>query len=61
MKKQHKDLDNNTLAGRGFKRKITFQQQKDISRVKNNTKNRERKIIWFDPPYSPNVSTNISK
>ena len=38
-----------------------FQQQKDISTVMDNTKNRKRTVIWFNPPYSLNVSTNIDK
>ena len=27
----------------------------------NNTKRRARKIIWFDPPFSLNVKTNVAK
>ena len=27
----------------------------------DNTKNRKRTVIWFNPPYSLNVSTNIDK
>ena len=56
-----KDLYNNALAESGFKRKITFQEQQNTSTVIYNTKNRKRKIIWFNPPFSLNVSTNISK
>ena len=37
-----KDLYNNTLAESGFKHKITFQKQQNISTVKNNAKNRKR-------------------
>ena len=36
--KMSKDLCSNTLAESGFKHKITFQQQKDIFTVTNNTK-----------------------
>ena len=32
----------------------------NTSIVTNNTKKRKRKIIWFNPPFSLNVSTNIS-
>ena len=32
---------------------------KDI--VVNNTKNRKGKVIWFNPPFSLNFSTNIDK
>ena len=56
-----KDLCNNTSAESGFKHKIIFQKQQNTSTVTNNNKNRRRKIIWFNPPFSLNVSTNISK
>ena len=32
-----------------------------IHTTKNQTKNRKRNIIWFNPPYSKNVKTDISK
>ena len=56
-----KDLYNNALAESGFEHKITFQKQQNTSTVANNTKNRKRNIIWFNPPFSLNVSTNIGK
>ena len=56
-----KDLRNNTLAESGFKHKITFQKQQNTPTVTNNNKNRRRKIIWFNSPFSLNVSTNIGK
>ena len=56
-----KDLYNNALTESGFKDKITFQKQQNTSTVTNNTKNRKRKIIWFNPPFSLHVSTNIGK
>ena len=49
------------MAESGFKHKISFQKQQNTPAVTNNTNNRKRKIIWFNPPYSLNVSTNISK
>ena len=49
------------MAESGFEHKITFQKQQNTSTVTNNTKNRKRKIIWFNPPFSLNVSTNIGK
>ena len=55
------DLYNNALAESGFKYKITFQKQQNTSAITNNTKKRKRKIIWFNPPFSLNVSTNIGK
>ena len=56
-----KDLYSNALTESGFKHKITFQGQQNTSTVIYNTKNRKRKIIWFNPPFSLNVSTNIGK
>ena len=52
-----KDLYNNALYDSGFKDKIKFDPDfnKNISR----SKNRKRKIIWFNPPYNSHVSTNI--
>ena len=31
------------------------------SETSNNKNKRKRKIIWFNPPYSKNVSTNVGK
>ena len=28
---------------------------------KQNSKKRKRKIIWFNPPYSKNIKTNVGK
>ena len=50
-----KDLYNNALTESGFEHKIIFQKQQ------NTTKNRKIKIIWFNPPFSLNVSTTIGK
>ena len=56
-----KDLYNNALAETGFKHKITFKKQQNTSTVTITPKNRKRKIIWFNQPFSLNVSTNIGK
>ena len=56
-----KDLYNNALAEKGFTNKTAFQKQQNTSTVTNNTKNLRRKVIWFNPPFSLNVSTNIGK
>ena len=56
-----KDLYNNALAESGFKHKITFQKQQNTSTVSNTAENRKRKITWFHPTFSVNVSTNIDK
>ena len=52
-----KDLYKNALYNSGFKDKIKFDPDfnKNISR----SKSRKRKIMWFNPPYSSNVSTSI--
>ena len=54
------ELFNNFLFNSGFDHKIKFQsltENKDRSR----NKNRGRKIVWFNPPHSCNVATNIGK
>ena len=56
-----KDFYNNALAESGFEHRITFQKQQNTSTVANNIKNRKRKIIWLNLPFSLNVSTNIGK
>ena len=56
-----KDLYNNALAESGFEHNIAFQKKQNTSTVANNTKKRKRNIIWFNPPFSLNVSTNIDK
>ena len=52
---------NNALAESRFKHKITFQKQLNTPTVTNNTENRKRNTILFNPPISVNVSTNIGK
>ena len=34
---------------------------KILIKINTQTKNRKRNIIWFNPPYSKNVSTKIGK
>ena len=49
------------LASCGYNEKLTYQQQgENIENIKNR-KNRKRNIIWFNPPYSKSLKTNISK
>ena len=55
-----KDLYNNALAESGFEHKIRFQKQQNTSVITNDTKNRKRKITWFNPPFSLNVLTKNS-
>ena len=54
-----KDIYNNALFNSGFKQKIKFDPNFDNNNSQN--KNRKRNIIWFNPPYSNNVLTNIGK
>ena len=56
-----KNLYNNALVESGFEYKIIFQKQQNTSTVATSTKNRKRNIIWFNPPFSVNVSRNIGK
>ena len=47
---------NDVLSASRYKENLTYQQ--DLTPSK---KVRQRKIIWFNPPYSVNVKTNIGK
>ena len=50
------------LASCGFNEKLTYQQQgENIEYNKNIGKNRKRNIIWFNPPNSKTLKTNIGK
>ena len=48
---------NNALNSCGFKDRIAFIQ----NIPKSNARSRKRNIIWFNPPYSLNVRTNVAK
>ena len=54
-----KDLYNNAVYNSDSKDKIKFDP--DFNQNISRSKNRKRKIIWFDPPYSSHISTNIGK
>ena len=41
-----------------YKHKLKYQANTDTG---NNKKQRKRNIVWFNPPYSKNVKTNIGK
>ena len=47
---------NDALDKSGYKKKITFNKI-----PKSTNRPRQRKIIWFNPPYSLNVKTNVAK
>ena len=52
-------LYNNALKSSGFNQQIHYVENQDQGRTKS--RNRSRNIIWFNPPYSQNVRTNIAK
>ena len=45
------------LKKSGYNHQLTY--QKSINNKNKDTKRRKRKIIWFNPPYSKNVSTKV--
>ena len=47
---------NDVLSASGYKVNLTYQQ-----RLPSLKKVSQRNIIWFNPPYSVNVETNIGK
>ena len=47
---------NNILKECGYKRMINFLPNKE-----KGNRNRSRNIIWYNPPYSKNVDTNVGK
>ena len=44
------------LMKAGYNHKLTYQK---YDQKKGNSQQRKRQIIWFNPPYSKNVATNI--
>ena len=46
---------NQALEMNGFCEKIKYHKQSSVKRV------RKRKVIWFNPPYSSHVKTNVEK
>ena len=51
-----KPLYESALKSSGFNYSMKFE-----ARVKNARRNRNRKVIWSNPPFSLNVMTNIDK
>ena len=46
----------------GYKKNINYEIQKvDEKKEENKNKKRSRKIIWYNPPFSANVKTNIGR
>ena len=48
------------LKKSGYQHKFTYQIQNNINNNRNK-RNRKRKIIWFNPPFSLNVTSKIGK
>ena len=51
------------LKQSGHEKKLTFTERKKPAThtAQNSRKNRQRNVIWFNPPYSMNVQTNIGR
>lgn len=50
-------LYDEALRSSGYKEKIAYTESKE----KKKRKNRSRKIIWFNPPFSKDVKTNVGR
>ena len=48
---------NNILTKYGYSEKIVYEKPNETS----NRRNRQRNIIWYNPPFSKNVKTNVAK
>lgn len=48
-------------SGYDYKLKYTPTPQPPINQTGSKKRNRSRNIIWFNPPYSDNVSTNVGR
>ena len=51
-------LYNDALRSSGYDERIQFEENRQN---RTNKKNRTRNIIWFNPPFSQNVQTNVAK
>ena len=54
-------LYNNALKSSGYKERIHYVANQNQNQGRAKSRIRSRKIIWFNPPYSKNVRTNIAK
>ena len=55
--KESTQIYQKALKNSGYNHQLTY--QKSINNKNKDTKRRKRKIIWFNPPYSKNVSTKV--
>ena len=53
-------LYNDALKSSGYNENIQFVRNQNQG-VLNKSRNRSRNTIWFNPPYSQNVQTNVAK
>ena len=44
------------MKNAGYKEKLVYKEEKE----KETKQKRRRKVIWFNPPYSANVKTNVA-
>ena len=59
---QSKPDQEEALKKCGHKAKLKCTQPSNTKKDKqNNTRRRTQKIIWFSPPFSLNVKTNVAK
>ena len=59
--KQAAPLYEEALKNSGFTEKIEYRSNTENRNIHTAKKNRRRKIIWYNPPFSTNVKTNIGK
>ena len=57
---------NTVLKNSGFDQTLTYDEQDkpasdSVNEENNQTRKRKRNIIWYNPPYSMNVKTNVGK
>ena len=58
----HIPINEQALKNSGFNNNLTYRQlQHSNSHIREIQKKRKRKIIWFNPPFSTKVKTNIGK
>ena len=55
--KESTQIDQEALTKSGYNHQLTY--QKSINNKNKDIKRSKRKIIWFNPPYSKNVSTEV--
>ena len=56
-----KDIYEKGLKDSGFIANFNFEENKTPQMNNKEEKKRKRKIIWFNPPYSSSVKTNVGK